>query len=151
MGIIISIGSWLPLFWLLFAIALGMLEAFTVDLVAIWFAIGATVAIIPAMLGLSFWIQLVVFLIVSLLTLAFTRPVAKDVLKVRKTSTNADSVIGMVGIVTEEIDNLEERGRVRVNGLDWSARSDDGAPIARSERVLIKGIQGVKVIVERVL
>ena len=151
MGIIISVGRWLPLLWLLFAIALGALEAFTVDLVAIWFAIGAAVAIIPAMLMLPFWVQLVTFLVVSLVMLAFTRPVAKDVLKVRVTRTNADSIIGMVGIVIEDIDNLEERGRVRVNGLDWSARSDDGAPISASERVLIKTIEGVKVIVERVL
>lgn len=151
MSVFITIGRWLPLFWLLFAIALGLLEAFTVDLIAIWFAIGALVAIIPAMLMLPFWTQLMTFLVIALITLAFTRPVVKDVLKVKRTPTNADLVIGMVGVVAEEIDNLEERGRVRVNGLDWSARSDDGAPIEANERVLIKAISGVKVIVERVL
>lgn len=151
MSVFITIGVWLPLFWLLFAIALGLLEAMTVDLIAIWFAAGALVAIIPAMLMLPFFIQLLTFLVVALITLAFTRPIVKDVLKVKRTRTNADSIIGMVGVVQEQIDNLEERGRVRVNGLDWSARSDDGAPIDVSERVLIKQIEGVKVIVERVL
>jgi membrane protein implicated in regulation of membrane protease activity len=141
----------MPLIWLLVAVALGAFEAATVDLMAIWFALGALVAIIPAMLGLPFWVQLVVFLAVSLLSLAFTRPMVVDVLKVKKTSTNADRTIGMMGVVTQEINNLEERGRVLVNGLEWTARSDDGAPIAEKESVLIKSIEGVKVIVERVV
>lgn len=141
----------MPLVWLLIAVALGVFEAATVDLMAVWFAVGALVAVIPAMLGLPFWAQLVVFLAVSLLSLAFTRPMVVDVLKVKKTSTNADRVIGMIGVVTQEINNIEERGRVLVNGLEWSARSDDGAPIDEKHNVLVKAIEGVKVIVERVV
>ncbi|MEG1774531.1 MAG: NfeD family protein, partial [Oscillospiraceae bacterium] len=144
-------SGWMPMIWLLLAVGLGILEAATVDLVAIWFALGSLVAVVPALLGAPFWAQLLVFLAISLISLVFTRPMVKDVLKVKKTSTNADQIIGMVGLVTEPISNVEGKGRVQVNGLGWAARSDDGAPILAQESVLIKAIEGVTVIVERVI
>ncbi|MFV0497674.1 MAG: NfeD family protein [Candidatus Fimivivens sp.] len=144
-------SEFMPLVWLLIAIALGVMEAVTVDLVAIWFALGALVTIIPAAMKLPFWLQLIVFLAVSVVTLFFTRPVAANVLRVKKVSTNVDRIIGMMGVVTCAIDNITGEGRVLVNGLEWAARSDDGAPIAEKERVMIKAIEGVKVIVERVI
>ena len=151
MGIIITLSRYMPLTWLIIAVLLGALEAVTIDLVAVWFALGAFVTIIPAALGLPFWMQLIVFLAVSLVSLAFTRPIVSNVLHVKKTSTNADRVIGMVGIVTIPINNIVGEGRVMVNGLEWAARSDDGAPVDKGESVLIKAIEGVKVIVERVV
>lgn len=151
MAILITLSRYMPLTWLLISVILGAIEGATIDLVAIWFALGAFVTIIPAAMGLPFWLQLIVFLTVSLITLAFTRPVASNVLRVKKTSTNADRIIGMIGVVTQSIDNINGQGRVLVNGLDWAARSDDGAPIEANESVLIKSIEGVKVIVERVV
>lgn len=151
MGILITLSRYMPLTWLIIAVVLGVIEGATVDLVAIWFALGAFVTIIPAAMGLPFWMQLIVFLAVSLVTLAFTRPIAVNVLKVKKISTNVDRVIGMIGVVTQPIDNIAGEGRVLVNGLEWSARSDDGVPIDVKESVLIKSIEGAKVIVERVL
>ena len=56
----------------------------------------------------------------------------------------------MVGIVTQPIENISGNGRVLVNGLEWAARSDDGTPISEKENVLIKSIEGVKVIVEKI-
>ena len=149
-GIMITLMHYMPMTWLIIAILLGVFEAMTVDLVAIWFAIGALAAILPAAIGAPFWVQLVVFLAVGLLTLALTRPMVKWVLHVKKTNTNADRVIGMVGIVTVPIDNVAGTGRVLANGLDWAARTDDGAPVEAQERVLIKAIEGVTLIVERV-
>ena len=151
MGILITLSRFLPLTWLLIAVGLGIIEALTVDLVAIWFAIGAFVTILPASFGFPFPVQLLFFIAVSLVTLVFTRPVAKKFLKVKKTNTNADQIIGMVGVVISPIDNIAGSGRVMVNGLDWSARSDDGVPIEENEKVLIKAIEGVKVIVERIV
>jgi len=141
---------WAPLCWLILAILLGILEAVTVDLVAIWFAVGALVTVLPAMLGAPLWLQLAVFIAVSLVTVVFTRPAAVKLLHVKKISTNADRVIGMMGRVTQNIDNISGEGRVLVNGLSWAARSDDGVPIAEGETVLIKQIDGTKVIVDRV-
>lgn len=150
MGAIITLSTFMPLTWLIVAVVLGAIEAATVDLVAVWFALGALVAVVPASMGLPFIMQLIIFLAVSFVTLAFTRPIAKNVLKVKKVSTNADQIIGMVGIVTQPINNIAGEGRVLVNGLEWAARSDDGVPIDEKENVLIKAIEGVKVIVERI-
>lgn len=147
---LITFMRWAPLFWLLFAIFLGVIEAATVDLVAIWFAAGAAAAVIPALLGGRIWLQLAVFFVVSILTLAFTRPAATRVLHVRKTSTNADRVIGMMGVVTEDINNITGTGRVQVNGLSWAAKSTDGEPITKDESVLVREISGVTLLVEKV-
>ncbi len=150
MGILITLSRFLPLTWLIVAVVLGIIEAMTVDLVAIWFAVGAFLTILPASFGAPFVVQLLFFIGISLVTLVFTRPIAKNLLKVKKVSTNADRIIGMVGIVTQPIENISGNGRVLVNGLEWAARSDDGAPIREKENVLIKSIEGVKVIVERI-
>ena len=151
MGIMLTLYNWMPLVWLLIAVILCIIEAVTIDLVAIWFAAGSLAAIIPSLFDAPFWLQLLVFLIVSLACLVFTRPLVVGVLKVRKTSTNADRVIGMVGVVTTAISNVNGQGRVLVNGLDWAARSDDGAPVEEHENVLVKKIEGVTLIVERVV
>ena len=149
-NIFITLSRFLPLTWLIIAVVLGAVEAMTVDLVAIWFAVGAFITILPASFGAPFVVQLLFFIGISLITLVFTRPVAKNLLKVKKVSTNADQIIGMVGIVTQPIENISGSGRVLVNGLEWAARSDDGAPIQEKENVLIKSIEGVKVIVEKI-
>jgi len=93
------------LIWLAIALALLILEAATVQMVSIWFCVGAIAAVIAALLGGSVAVQVIVFVVVSVLALAFTRRFVKDVLKVRKTPTNADSVIGAVGQVVETINN----------------------------------------------
>ncbi|GAA6513928.1 NfeD family protein [Merdimmobilis hominis] len=142
--------QWMPFVWLLMAVLLGILEAATIQLVAIWFAIGSVAAVPAALMGLSFFWQVVVFLAVSLFCLVLTRPLMKKFLRVRPTRTNADSLVGMIGVVVEEIDNDRAQGRVYVNGLDWSARSEEGEILEKGEKVLIKAIEGVKVLVERI-
>lgn len=141
--------QWMPFFWLILAIVLGVVEAASVQLMAIWFAIGAVAAIIPAMMGASLIVQFLVFVVVSTILLLCTRPFVKRFLNVKKTKTNADSVVGQVGLVIHRIDNATGEGRVFVNGLDWSAQSEDGGPIEEKEQVVVKRIEGVKVIVER--
>ncbi len=143
--------QWMPFFWLILAIVLGVVEAASIQLVAIWFAVGAVAAIIPAVMGGSLVVQLIVFVLASTLLLICTRPVAKHFLNVRKTKTNADSVIGQIGVVIRRIDNAAGEGRVFVGGLDWSAQSEDGEPVEEKEQVVVKRIDGVKVIVERLV
>ena len=143
--------QWLPLFWLILAIVLGVVEAASVQLMTIWFAVGAVVSIIPAVMGASLPVQFIVFLAVSTILLIATRPFAKKFLNVKKTKTNSDRVIGKVGVVVHKIDNTMEEGRVLVSGLDWSARSEDGEIIEEKEQVIVKRIDGVKVIVERLM
>ncbi len=140
----------LALSWLVFAVILGIAEAVTVDLVAIWFSFGAVVSMIFALFNASFALQVAVFFISSILAIIVTKPFCKKILKTKKVSTNADTTIGMVGTVTESINSEEDTGRVYVNGLYWKAASFDGFPIEKGSRVVVKSIKGVTVEVEAV-
>ncbi|MEM1485240.1 NfeD family protein [Oscillospiraceae bacterium PP1C4] len=137
-----------PILWLVLGITLAVVEGLSVQLTAIWFALGAAAAAVAAVMGASQMTQVFVFLAVSAGTLIFTRPFVKKVLRVKKESTNADRVIGQTGIVLEAIDNDFAAGRVTVMGLDWSARTQENTGIAAGERVKVLAIDGVKLIVE---
>ncbi len=142
----------MSLVWLVIAIILGIIEAVTVSLTSVWFAIGALAAIIPAYFEVPIWGQILVFLAVSAISFAFTRRFFKDVVKVKKEPTNADSLIGTDGIVTAEINNLEGNGKVYISGLTWSARSVNGNKISEGAVVTVRKIEGVTLIVnEKIL
>ena len=137
------------IFWLIVAIAAGVIEASTAGLFSVWFAIGALVTMIPAWLGASFNVQIAIFIAASALALVFTRPFFKRVLRVGHTPTNADMLIGSEAAVVAEIDNIAERGRVRAGGLDWEARSADGSKIEKGAVVKVLELRGVTLIVEK--
>ncbi len=135
--------------WLALAVALLIIEMMTQGLTTIWFAGGALAAFVLALLGAPVWAQIVVFLVVSLLLLVFTRPIAMKYYNNRLTKTNAESLVGQNAVVTEDIDNLKAAGRVKINGLDWKAQSvRDDVTISAGTNVTVKDIQGVKLIVE---
>ena len=138
----------MPIVWLLIAVVLGVIEAVTVSLVSIWFAIGALVAIIPAYFGVPIWGQILVFLAASAIAFAFTKRFFKDVVKVKKQPTNFDSLIGTDGIVTTEINNLDGKGKVYISGLTWSAKAADGKNIPEGAVVVARKIEGVTLVVE---
>ena len=137
------------IFWLIVAIAAGVIEASTAGLFSVWFAIGALVTMIPAWLGASFNMQKAVFIAASAAALIFTRPFFKRVLRVGHTPTNADMMIGAEAAVVTEIDNIREQGRVRAGGLDWEARSADGSKIEKGAVVKVLELRGVTLIVEK--
>ena len=135
--------------WLIAMLVLLGVEAAVPGLISIWFALGAFAALISAMFHAPLWLQLVWFVVVSLLSLALTRPLAQKYVNGRTTPTNADMVIGRDAVVTEEIDNLHARGAVLLDGKTWTARmakEEDSAPVGEAVRVL--RIEGVKLIVE---
>lgn len=139
----------MSIFWLAAAVVLGITEGITVTLTSIWFALGAVAAMIVALFGGLLWQQILVFAIVSLISLLALRPLAKTKLGGSiKTATNADRIIGREAVVTEAIDNLTGAGAVSVGGTIWTARSDSDAPIAAGSRVTILHIEGVKVFVQ---
>ena len=138
----------MPAVWLVLMIILLVIEGVVPGLVSIWFAVGALAAMVPAIIGMDFTAQFAVFTVVSILVLAITRPFVKKKLTVQKTETNSRALIGKVAKVIQPIDNLQSQGRVMVEDMDWSARSENGEPIDVGEEVLIKEIQGVKLIVE---
>lgn len=134
--------------WLGILVATVILEIATTQMVSIWFAIGALAAFITALIGVEqIWIQIVVFVVVSAIALAATRPLVKKMVNQKTEPTNADMVIGKTGIVTEKIDNIASSGLVRVNGGVWTARSADDSVIEADEKVIIKEISGVKLLV----
>ena len=143
-------------FWFALAIALLVLELATTQLVSIWFAIGAGVSAIVVAIVKSaggnidlVW-QILIFVAVSGTLLLSTRKVAKKLVKRNKNQeTNLELNIGKVAIVTEAIDNIKGEGAIKINGLEWSARSVDGSNIEKDELVIFKEIQGNKAIVER--
>ncbi|MEG0852784.1 MAG: NfeD family protein [Angelakisella sp.] len=138
-----------PLFWLVVTVILIVVEMSTAQLICIWFALGAFVSIFAAMLGASGTVQFVVFAVVSAVSLVLTRKFVVSALYVKKTATNADSVIGLAGSVIEEIDNQAQTGRIRLGGLDWAARTVDGTTVHIGETVVAESIEGVKLIVSR--
>ena len=140
--------SIIQIMWLVLLIGFSAFEAVTVGLTSIWFAAGALVALIAALLGGPLWVQLTLFLAVSLLCLAAVRPLAKKHLNSKVEPTNADRVIGARAQVTEDIDNIHGKGAVVIRGMTWSARSQDGGPIAAGAMVKVLRIEGVKVFVE---
>lgn len=138
------------IWWLGFMVVLLLIEIATMGLTTIWFAGGAFAAFIVSLVGGQLWLQVVVFLGVSILLLIFTRPFAVHYINKNAVRTNADSLIGQTGIVTEEISNLEGRGQVQIQGQIWTARSEkDGNQILEGEKVVVEKISGVKLIVRR--
>lgn len=135
--------------WLGTVIACVVIEAFTMGLTTIWFAIGAIAAWLIYLTGLGIEVQIIVFLLVSTLCLIFTRPIAMEKLKVGRVKTNADSLIGQSYKVESTIDNINNTGTVNVKGQIWTARSVDDQVIEKNEIVIIKEIIGVKLIVEK--
>ena len=88
------------------------------------------------------------FFIISIASLLLTRPLVRKYVDTVKQPTNADMVIGKTALVTEDIDNIAAAGAVTVGGKVWTARSAGGEPIARDSIVVVKRIEGVKLIVE---
>lgn len=140
--------SMMQIIWLVLLIVFAASEAATVGLTSIWFAAGSLIALIAALLGGPMWVQITLFLAVSLLCLAAVRPLAKKLLNDRVVPTNADRVIGAQAQVTEDIDNIHGKGAVIIRGIAWSARSQDGGPITAGTMVKVLRIEGVKVFVE---
>lgn len=142
----------MPIVWLVAMIVLLIVEAIVPGLVSIWFAIGALAALVSALLGAPLWLQMVWFLVVSVVALALTRPLVKKYVNGRVQPTNADALIGRDCVVTEDIDNIAGTGAVKVDGKVWTARSvDENVHFQAGSIVTAVRIEGVKLIVtERV-
>lgn len=134
--------------WLALLVVFTIMEALTVGLTSIWFAAGALGALICALVSLSVWVQLAVFIVVSALCLLMVRPVLQKHLNSNVEATNADRIIGTDAIVTEDILNIQGKGAISIGGLTWSARSEHDVPIPAGTLVRTLRIEGVKVYVE---
>ena len=140
----------LTVIWLVLMIIFLVAEAATVTITSLWFAAGALVALLAGVLGAAFWLQVVLFLVVSAATLLALRPIIKKHFTPNLTRTNVDALIGIQGYVTADIDNVAATGTVKLNGMEWTARSTDGSPIPKGTLVRVDRIEGVKAIVSPV-
>ncbi len=134
------------LYWLVIAIVLIVIEAMTINIVSIWFVISSLIAMIVSLFTDNLVIQIGVFVIVGVILLFLTKPIIDKYLKQKNIKTNLDRVIGMTGIVTEEI-KKNSIGEIKVDGKRWSAISNVKIPVGENVKVL--KIDGVKLIVEK--
>lgn len=136
--------------WLIVFVACIVIEIGTLGLTTIWFAGGALIAAIGAAVGAPLWLQITLFLGISLVLLYFTRPIAVKYFNKDRVKTNAESLIGKQAIVISEIDNLQGIGQVTVGGQEWSARTmEDGEMLPIGSVVVVRSINGVKLMVEK--
>lgn len=136
------------MYWLIALALLLLIEILTLGLTTIWFAGGALIAFIASLLGADLYIQIILFFIVSLVMLFFTRPVAVKYLNRKRVKTNYEGLIGKVIKTTSRVDNYNQMGTAIVNGTEWTVRSDvDSKIIEAGTKVKIVDIAGVKLIV----
>ncbi len=139
----------MPAVWLVLMIILLVIEGVVPGLVSIWFALGALAALLSAIVGAPLWLQVVWFLVISIVSLILTRPLAKKYVNSRTTPTNADMLIGQECVVTEAIDNVLGLGAVTVGGKVWTARTEDAdTKAAVGQTMTVVRIEGVKLIVK---
>ena len=138
----------MTLVWTGAVILFGIAEGVTAGLVSIWFVFGSLAALAAAFLNAPLGVQVALFVVVSAVTLALTRPMVKRLMRRRSEPTNLDRVMGQTGRVTEAIDNAAPSGAVYVGGKTWTARSESGEVIPAGTQVTVVRIEGVKLLVK---
>jgi len=132
--------------WVALVIIFALIEVFTLGLTTVWFAIAALIMVFLSFIQIPLTVQALIFLVIATLLLIFTRPLAVKKFKIGQEKTNVDSLIGKHALVVKTIGEFE-RGEVKINGLIWSARSDDNTEITEGSKCEILRIEGVQLIV----
>jgi membrane protein implicated in regulation of membrane protease activity len=140
----------MPVIWLIAAIAFGIFELVTTNLVSIWFVIGAVIAMLTSLIGLPLWGQIAVFVISSGIVLFFVRPLATKYVNSKTIKTNIDALVGRITVAKTDIDNFKMSGRVDMDGTTWLAKSVDDSVIATGEEIKVVKVEGAKLIVEKI-
>lgn len=135
--------------WLVIAGAFLIVEIISLGFLMFWFSMGALIAMVSSFFIKSVLVQSIIFLVTSTILLFATKPLVKKILPDEATiKTNASSVEGKVGKVIVDIEPVEGKGQVKINGETWSAKSLDNSYISKDTEVIIEKIEGVKVIVK---
>ncbi len=125
-----------------------IVELTTMQLVSIWFAAGAAAAFIAAIFDVSLWVQLIIFVTVSIILLIATRPILKKFKIGKSEPTNTELDIGKTAVIVETVDNDHDSGRAKLDGVDWKAISSDNTIIPNGSIVKVNAIKGSKLYVE---
>lgn len=141
----------MPIFWICALVLLVVVELLTYGLTTIWFAGGSLVALIVSLCKGELWLQCLLFFAVSILLLLFTRPVALKYANRNAMASNVSVLIGKKTLVTKDIHNLTQEGQVKINDIEWIARSqDEGDIIPKGTTVEVVSVEGTKLTVKRV-
>lgn len=138
----------LSIIWAILIVFFTVVEAFTLGLTSIWFAVGSLAALIASALGLSLVVQVFAFIIVAVVLLVYTRPLARKIFKIGQNKTNIDALIGKTGFVIKAITPTEV-GQVKLNGQIWTAKGPEHETIDMGLEVEVLAIEGVKLIVKK--
>ena len=133
--------------WLVIAGVCLVIEIMTTGFLVFWLAIGALISMIVSLFTDSILIQTAVFVISSAILIFATKPFVKKFAKTKNVKTNAFSIIGQNGIVTKEIDSINAKGQVKIDGETWSAVGKDDLDIPKGTEVEVLEIKGVKAVV----
>lgn len=137
----------MSILWLVLFVGFLLVEASTVAVISIWFALGALAALVASLLSAQVWLQILLFAVASAGFLMLLRPIARKVLTPRIQKTNVDAVLGTVGVVTEDIENISACGQVKLGAMTWTARSTTGEAIPKGAQVVVDRVEGVKLYV----
>ncbi len=138
-------------YWFIAALILTLIEILTPGFVILWFGVSAAIVAVLDLLGLhdTVW-QVLIWIALSLLMVAMSRTFFKTIFVKspgENYRTNVDVLIGKNAIVTEQIDNIKGTGRIKVEGQDWAARSEDNSIIPQGKTVEIAKYEGIKMFV----
>ena len=136
--------------WVLIALFFVILEIFTSGFAVACFSVGALAAAVGAALGLTLWWQILLFAVFSALAFAFVRPLIMKMFfhGKKETLTNADALTGRTGVISQTVDAAAGTGRVKIDGDDWKARSEDGSVLPEGTRVTVCSRDGLTLIVK---
>lgn len=136
--------------WLIVFVVFAALELVSLGMTCIWFAIGALAACVTSLFTGNWIIQAMVFIIVTAVVLILLRPIAVKHINGKAEKTNIESIEGKIGKVISDIDNINAKGMVKIDGMDWTARSQGNEVIKEGTLVEVTSVEGVKVIVKEV-
>jgi membrane protein implicated in regulation of membrane protease activity len=135
--------------WVILMVILAVIEAFTLGLTTIWFAIAALVMVFLSFLPIPFIVQFFIFLAISAVLLFFTRPIAIEKFKAGREKTNVDSLVGQHALVMKKITEFD-KGEVKLNGQIWSAKTEGGAEINEGTKCEVIRIEGAHAVVKSI-
>ena len=135
--------------WIIIAVVFGIIEVATLGILTIWFALGALAAAVAAILGAGVPLQIILFFVISIALLYFTRPLAEKYLKIGKHKTNVESLVGPRAVVLQGF-GPGQAGRARVRGQEWACEAADRKEgFAEGEEAVIVRIEGVRLLLQR--
>ncbi len=140
----------MPWAWLILTVAFAVIEALTLSLTTIWFALGAFAMIFLSFMPIPFPVQIILFALISSVLLVFTRPIALKKLNTKKLAANADSLIGTQAVVLDAVGE-QQKGSVKIKGIVWNAESEDGQAIESGIKCTIIEIKGNTLVLRRTL